>query len=172
MELFEAIHSRRSIRKYLKRPVPQEMVDQVLAAAMAGPSAGDQRPWHFIVLDDRAVLDAVADFHPHAAMIRKAPLAIAVLGDTALELHPGYWPQDCSIVTQNILLAAHALGLGAVWLGITPRKDRIEACSRLFGLPDHVHTLAIVVIGWPGEKKKPRDLYDPKRVRRNRWGNA
>jgi len=117
---------------------------------MSAPSAGNQQPWHFIVVNERVLLDRIPEFSPYAAMCRQAPLGILVCGDTTLEKYPGYWIQDCSAATQNLLLAAHDLGLGAVWTGVYPREERIRGFREAFKLPDHILPLAFVVIGYPG----------------------
>jgi nitroreductase len=169
MDALEAILTRRSVRKYDSRPVADELVTELLRAAMAAPSAGNQQPWHFIVVRDRALLDGIADFHPYGAMTRQAALAIVVCADLRLEQRPGFWVQDCSAATQNLLLAAHARGLGAVWLGVHPRPERVEATRALFSLPEHVVPLAIVPLGYPAETPSPTDRYDPRRVHLDRW---
>lgn len=167
--LLDLMHARRSIRKYTGEPVGEEVVTQILAAAMAAPSAGNQQPWHFVVIRDRALLDAVPGFHPHAKMAEQAPVAILVCGDPTLEKHQGYWVQDCSAATENLLLAVVARGLGAVWCGVHPRPERVEGFSRLLGLPPHVVPFAFVPIGHPGEAKPPAQRFNPERVHRDRW---
>lgn len=169
METLEAIHGRRSIRRYTAQPVSEEMVEKMLRAAMAAPSAGNQQPWQFVVIDDRKILDAIPQFHPYSAMLKEAPLAIVVCGDERQERYKGYWVQDCSAATQNLLLAAHDLGLGAVWLGVYPIMDRVAKTQELLGLPPHVIPLAIVSIGHPAEKKGPEDRFQASRIHRNRW---
>lgn len=169
MDALEAIRTRRSVRKFTPQPVSEDLLEALLRAAMSAPSAGNQQPWHFIVVDDRATLDRIPTFSPYAAMCRQAPLGILVCGDTTLEKHPGYWIQDCSAATQNLLLAAHALGLGAVWTGIHPREERIRGFRELFALPDTIMPLAFVVIGYPAEHPVPQDRFRPERIHRNRW---
>ncbi len=169
MDALEAIHTRRSIRKYEDRPVPDEAVEQLLAAAMTAPSARNGQPWQFIVIDDRALLDACADICPNAAMIRGAPMAILVCGDLDLEGSPGYWPIDCSAAVENTLLAARAIGLGACWCGVYPRPHRVDGLRKLFSLPERVTAHSLVVIGYPAEDSVRRDRYRSDRVRRNRW---
>ena len=169
MDTLEAIHTRRSIRKYEDRPVPDEAVEQLLAAAMTAPSARNGQPWQFIVIDDRALLDACADICPNAAMIRGAPMAILVCGDLDLEGSPGYWPIDCSAAVENMLLAARAIGLGACWCGVYPRPHRIDGLQKLFGLPERVIAHSLVVLGYPAEDSAKQDRYRIDRVRRNRW---
>jgi nitroreductase len=169
MDTLDAIRTRRSIRKYCDRPVPDEMVQTLLAAAMQAPSARNQQPWHFVVIDERQTLAAIPTLMPNAAMAADAPLAILVCADLALEKSEGYWVVDCSAAVQNMLLAAHALGLGAVWCGVYPRQPRMEGLRRLIGLPENIMAHSLVVVGCPGEQVPPEDRYRPERVRRNRW---
>ena len=169
MEALDAILTRRSIRRYTPEPVPEETVTELLRAAMSAPSAKNLQPWHFVVVDDRQVLDAVRKFHPYSKMLEQAPLAILVCGDSRAEDRQSYMVQDCSAAAQNLLLAAHAVGLGAVWLGIHPRRGRVEGCRELFGLPDHILPVALIALGHPAESKPRADRFDPSRVRRNRW---
>jgi len=169
MKALKAILSRRSIRQYTAQAISNEMVTELLKAAMAAPSAGNQQPWQFIVVDDRQILDAIPEIHPYSQMLKQAPLAVLVCGDESAPKYPGYWVQDCSAATQNLLLAAHAKRLGAVWLGVYPREERVLEFRKLFGLPEHITPLALISIGHPAEKKPPAERYDPSRVRRNRW---
>ena len=168
MDAMEAILSRRSIRRYTDKPVPEELIKQLLVAAMSAPSANNQQPWQFVIIDDRRILDEIPRFHPYSHMLREASWAIAVCGDNDLALS-GYWVQDCSAATQNILLAAHALGLGAVWLGVHPNEKREKEVQKLLGLPEHVKPLCLISIGYPAEKKSPSNRYNESRVHHNRW---
>lgn len=165
----EWIHARRSIRKYTDEPVSEEDLRELLEAAMAAPSAGNEQPWHFIVIRERALLDAVPGFHPHTAMARQASVAILVCGDPTLEKHPGCWVLDCAAATENLLLAAAAKGLGAVWCGVHPRQERVDGFRALLGIPAHVVPLSFVPIGHPAEEKPPVQRYNPERVHRGRW---
>lgn len=149
--------------------MPGELVRQLLSSAMSAPSAGNQQPWHFVVIDDRGVLDAVPGIHPYAGMCLSAPLGILVCGDTTLEKFKGFWVQDCSAATQNLLLAAHDRGLGAVWTGIHPLEERVRAFRGLCSLPEHVIPLALVVLGYPDKKPPPEDRFHEDRVHCNRW---
>ena len=169
MEAMEAILSRRSIRRYEAGKIPEEMIRKLLEAAMSAPSANNEQPWHFIIIDDRRLLDQVPGYHPFAGMLREAPLAIAVCGDLELPAHEGYWVQDCSAATENILIAAHALGLGAVWLGVHPREDRVEATRKLLSIPENVRPLCLIALGYPAEQKSRSNRYNASRVHRNRW---
>ena len=172
MDTLQAIHTRRSIRKYLDRPVPGELTEKLLAAAMQSPSARNQQPWQFVVIDDRAVLAEIPSFMPNAAMAATAPLAILVCGDLGLEKSEGYWVVDCAAAVENMLLAAHALGLGAVWCGVYPREPRMEGLRRLIGLPEGVIAHSLVVLGYPGEHVQPQDRYRSERVHHNRWSQG
>jgi nitroreductase len=169
MDAMDAILTRRSIRKYRPAPVPEKLITEILEAAMSAPSAGNQQPWHFIVITDRGLLDEIPKFHPHTQMLREATAAILVCGDPSLEKHQGYWVQDCAAATQNLLLSAHAKGLGAVWTGFYPREERVEAMKKLLSLPAHVIPFALVPIGYPAEEKPRAERYDSSRVRINGW---
>ena len=169
MDALDAILSRRSIRKYTAQPVSEEVIKELLEAAMAAPSAGNEQPWHFVVMDDRGILDEIPKFHPYSRMLEEAPMAILVCGDLELQKYEGYWVQDCSAATENLLIAAQAKGLGAVWLGVYPIEERVVGFRKLLGVPDHVIPFALISIGYPAEQKIRADRYDSTRVRRNRW---
>ena len=170
-DVLKLIQSRRSIRKFKKAPVSEEQVETLLRAAMAAPSAGNEQAWAFLVVRDRAKLDQIPKVHPYAAMVKTAPLAILVCGDLQRETHKGYWVQDCSAATQNLLLAAAGMGLGACWCGVHPRPEREEGLRKLFNLPAHIVPFAVIPVGVPDEKKGPADYYDPDRVHREVWGS-
>lgn len=169
MDILTAIHTRASVRKYTGDPVSEEDVAILLDAAMAAPSAGNEQPWQFIVIDDRGVLEKIPEIHPYGGMAKNAPLAILVCGDRAAEKHPGFWVQDCSAAIQNMLLAAVARNLGAVWTGIYPVEERVAAFGELFGLPDHVTPLGLVILGKPDAKQEAKSRFRADRVRRNHW---
>ena len=171
MELLEAIHTRRSIRQYEDQPVPEEMVRTVLEAAMMAPSAGNVQPWQFVVVDDREIMVRIKDTHPYVGMAAQAPLGILVCGDLRLEKYAGFWVQDCSAAMQNLLLAAHGLGLGAVWTGIHPVEERVARFRAIFNLPTPVVPLGFAVIGWPVKPGKRKVRYKPERVHRNVWSD-
>jgi len=169
MDVMEAILSRRSIRQYIDKPVPEEVIKELLEAAMSAPSASNEQPWQFVIINDRRILDEIPRFHPYAHMLKEASWAIAVCGDMNLEAMKGYWVQDCSAATQNILVAAHAMGLGAVWLGVYPREERVKQVQKLLGLPEHVLPLCFIAIGYPAEQKPPSNRYNESRVHYNHW---
>ena len=166
-ELIQTIFARRSIRKYTAEPVREEDVKTLLAAAMAAPSSSNRKPWHFVVVDDRETLDALAEVHPYGKMLFEATLCIAVCGDPTITER--VWVQDCSAATENLLLAVTALGLGAVWLGVHPREERVAAVSEILNIPDTIVPLNLIAIGHPAEEKEPRTQYDETRVHRGKW---
>lgn len=169
MDALEAIRTRRSIRQYQSKAVPSELVETALAAAMNAPSACNTQPWHFVVIDDRKILDAVPQVNPHAAMAARAPMAVLVCGDLSLEVPSGYWVVDCAAAVENFLLAAHVLGLGAVWTGVYPRQDRMDGFRRLLGLPENIVAHSLIVVGYPAEQPAHQDRFRPDRIHRNGW---
>jgi nitroreductase len=165
----DPVLSRRSIRKYTKEDVPDVLVERLLRAAMSAPSAGNQQPWQFIVVRDRKLLDAVPKVHPYSSMITKAPLAIVICGDVRGVKWPQMWQQDCSAATENVLVEAQLLGLGAVWLGVDPLQERVDGLRQIFGIPAEITPFSLIPVGFPAEKKEPADRYDPERVHQDRW---
>ncbi len=169
MSTFEDILGRRSIRKYRKDPVSNQMITELLEAAMAAPSAGNQQPWHFIVIKEKETLEEIPKMNKNAWMVKDAPVAILICGDIKLEKHQGMWMQDCAAATENILIAAHARKLGAVWCGIFPREERIEGLRDLCNIPEHVIPFSLVAVGYPAEEKPPANRYDATRVHDEIW---
>lgn len=165
----ENILARRSIRSYTAQMVPDEIISELLKAAMSAPSSGNSQPWHFIVIRDREVLDKIPTFHPYAEALKQASVAIMVCGDINLDKYGGRWMLDCSAASQNILLAVQAKGLGAVWLGLYPDEERIKPTRQLLGIPDHVIPLCIIPVGYPAEQKKPSQRFKPERIHQDRW---
>jgi len=171
-DVLKFIQKRRSIRQYKKgAAVSDAQVETLLRAAMAAPSAGNQQPWQFLVVSDRAKLEGIMQVHPYAGMLETASLAIIVCGDLGREHYPGYWVQDCAAATQNLLLAAANLGLGTCWCGVHPRPEREAGLRKLLGIPDGVVPFAVIAIGVPAEEKGPADYYDAARVHRETWGS-
>jgi nitroreductase len=170
METMEAILTRRSIREYSSQTVPDELVRKLLEAGMQAPSAGNQQPWHFVVVNEREQLNALADVLPFGKMLLSAQLGIVICADLDLERYHGFWVQDCSNATLSILLAAHDQGLGAVWVAIYPIEDRIAGAKKILGLPEKVIPLCVVPIGYPASTPEaPAKRYDETRLHRNRW---
>jgi nitroreductase len=158
-----------NIRSYSDQTVGPECVRKLLQAAMAASSAGDQRPWHFVVVGDRETRERMADTHPFAHTLLQAPLAILVCGDPTLQKHPGFWVQDCAAAMENILIEARSLGLGTVWLRIYPIEGRVQNFRKLLDLPHHVVPFAVTPVGYPAEKSEPKCRYDESRVHFDRW---
>jgi nitroreductase len=165
----EYILTRRSIRRYTDQPVSEEVVTQLLKAAMAAPSAKNMQPWHFVVVRDRASLASIAAASPYAGMTKRAQVAIVICADSEIDPPWSWWVQDCSAATENVLLAANELGLGAVWLGFYPLEDRIEKVRTLLGLPDHIVPFSVIPLGYPAEQQPPADRFDPQRIHFDRW---
>jgi nitroreductase len=125
-----AILNRRSIRKYKDIKVSDETIEQLLKAGMAAPSAGNEQPWEFVVLRDKEIMKKITEIHPYSQMLLSTDAAIVVCGDESKEVFKGFWVQDCSAAAENILIAAEDMGLGAVWLGVYPMADRVDAYKR------------------------------------------
>ncbi len=168
MDAMEAILTRRSIRKYTKQPVPDEVLKELLGAAMCAPSAGNRRPWWFVVINDRKIMNEIPEYHPYAQMLKEAPVAILVCCERDLQLGE-HGVEDCSAATQNILLAAHAKGLGAVWLGISPAGPVVTAIKNLLNLPEHIIPISLISIGYPAEQRPRPDRYRADRIHYNQW---
>jgi nitroreductase len=166
-ELINTIFARRSIRDYTDKKISRSEIRVMLEAAMAAPSAANLKPWHFIVVTDRQMLYNLAAVHPSSKTLLEAPLCIAVCGDTAISAR--FWVQDCSASTENLLLAATALGLGSVWLGVYPGEDRIQGVRKVLNIPETIFPLNLIAIGHPAEKKESRTQYDKLRVHRDHW---
>lgn len=169
MDAMDAILSRRSIRRYTSQPVSEELIKDLLEAAMSAPSAGNEQPWHYVVIRDRKILDEIPKIHPYSQMLKEAPVAILICGDEKLQKYKGYWVQDCSAATENMLIAVQAKGLGAVWLGVYPVEDRVIGIRKLLGIPEHVIPFSLISIGYPAEQKPRANRYDDSRVHRDKW---
>lgn len=173
--VLENIATRTSIRAYTEAPVEQAKIEKMLKAAMAAPTAMNKQPWHFVVITDKDQLKALSETSPYSGMVAKAPLAIAVCGDMLKAMDGGgrdFWIQDASAATQNLLLAAHAMGLGAVWTGVYPDLDRCKLIAEVLALPENIIPLNVVVIGYPAQNPAPKDKWKPANVSYNRYGSA
>lgn len=169
METLEAIFTRRSIRKYIDKTVEEDKIDIIIDAAMSAPSAGNARPWHFVVIRERETLDKIPEFHHHAKMIKQAQLAIVVCGDPSLEKYKGRWTLDCSAATENLLLALHALGLAGVWVGLYPVEERMKGMAELLKVPENVIPFAVVPIGYSETKGEKADRFEKSKIHYDRW---
>jgi nitroreductase len=165
----DAIFKRRSIRKYSSDPVNDNDIEEMIRAAMAAPSAGNQQPWEFIIVKDREILNKIMGIHPYAQMLKTAYGAVIVCGDTEREVHKGYWVQDCSAAVENILIEAQDKGIGTCWLGVYPREDRVDGIRQLFEIPETVIPMAAIAFGYPAESKKQVDRFDSTRIHIDKW---
>ena len=163
------IHNRKSVRKYLDKPVSKEQLEVLLKAGMASPTAGDRRPWAFVVITEPALLDTLSLSSRGTGMLSSAAAAIAVCGDTRIGFKSEVWVQDCSAASENILLAAEVIGLGAVWTGIYLNEEPTKYVKRVLGLPPEVYPLNIISIGYPTGEEQPKDKWDPTRIHWGKW---
>jgi nitroreductase len=166
----ETIMTRTSIRSFTDRAVSADTVEMLLRAGMAAPTAVNLQPWHFVVVNDRAKIDELGGNGRQSQMWHESPLVIVVCGnmEKAMEgVGQAFWVQDCSAATENILLAAHALGLGAVWTGCYPIEERVANISQVLGLPEHIVPLCAIVMGYPNESPQPKDKWKPENVSYN-----
>lgn len=169
MDIINLLITRRSIRKYSNEEITQEQIEQLLMAGMYAPSAGNQQPWHFIIIRNKDAFHNITKIHPFSKMLLNASAAILVCADLQLETNKGYWPLDCSAATENILIAAHGLGLGAVWLGVYPRRDRQEGIAKIFSLPENIQPFSLISLGYPAEKFDLPNRFKTERIHSDIW---
>lgn len=171
-EAFDNILERTSVRRYTDDDVSDELKTALLHAAMAAPSGVNKQPWEFILVDDPLVLKQLADALPYAKMAASAPLAIVTCGNKERFLDgedSELWVQDLAAASENILLAAHALGLGGVWTCLYPHSDRMESASRILGMPEGIIPFSLIPVGYPVTEKAPMDKWRPERVHINKF---
>ena len=167
METLNTIFTRRSIRKYKNIPLEQEKLLQILQAATAAPSARNRQPWHFVTVQSEEGKNKIMAAHPYSMMLKTAPCAVIVCADT--DVSADFFQQDCAAAIQNMLLCATDLGLGSVWLGVYPSKERAEAVSAAFNLPQNIIPVGIVVLGYGDEQKGRENLFNPDKVHKENW---
>lgn len=163
--VLENIFTRKSVRKFTSEPVSDKQVETLLKAAMAAPSAMNKQPWRFVVVNDKEKLASMAESLPYARL-DTAPLAIVVCGD--LSDYKKFWVDDCSAATENLLLAAEAMGLGAVWTAASD-YERSAIVKNALELPENIHPLCIVPVGHPDGEFQPKDKWDPSKIHYNKW---
>ena len=163
------IHSRKSVRKYLDKQVSKEQLEVLLRAGMAAPTAGNKQPWEFVVITDPAMLDTLSLSSRGTRMLSSASAAIAVCGDKSVGFKSEVWVQDCSAASENILLAAEAIGLGAVWTGIYLNEEPTKYVKRVLGLPPEVFALNIISIGYSTGEEKPKNKWKPSKIHWEKW---
>lgn len=168
----ENILARKSVRAFTPKPVEKEKVDLLLKAAMAAPTAVNKQPWAFVVVDDRNVLDQLAAELPYAKMTAQAPLAIVVCGDLSKALNgetDRYWMLDCSAASENLLLAAESMGLGAVWTAVYPESDRMAKVRTVLSLPDYIVPLNLIPLGYPQHQEEAKNKFNTENIHYNKW---
>lgn len=171
-QVLETIHNRKSVRHFTDEPVSKDLLLELLKAAMAAPSARNLQPWSFICITNRNTLDQLANGLPYAKMLFRAKAAIVVCGipDRSGQDSPeGYWVQDCSAASQNILLAAEALGLGAVWTGVYPRPERVSIVREILGIPEKIFPLNVIPVGYPEGTDRPKDKFHSENIIWESW---
>jgi nitroreductase len=169
MDTLEVIFNRRSIRQYTSEQITENQIEILLKAAMYAPSAVNKQPWHFVVFRNRETMKQIMDVHQNASMLSHADVAILVCWDEQLQHDVGYGPIDCAAATQNILLAAHNIGLGAVWVGIYPRPQRVASVHRIFNLPENIKPFSIISLGFPAEQKPLPKRFDRSKIHVEKW---
>ncbi len=171
MSPIENIMTRTSVRAFTGEAISQEQIDTLLRCAMAAPSALNKQPWAFVVVTDSALLQRIGEEMPNTRCQNHPACAFVPCGDLtkAMEHQPDFWINDVSAATENLLLAAHAMGLGGVWTGIHPNADRVKQAQALLGLPEHIVPLCIVPVGVPAENPAPKDKYNAESVHYNQW---
>jgi nitroreductase len=165
----DAIFKRRSILEYIEKEVNEEQIAAILHAGMSAPSAGNEQPWHFLVIKNRQKLQELMGLSPYAKMLDKASVAILVCGDLEKQKHEGYWMIDCAAATENMLLEVTHLQLGAVWLGVYPRVERMKFLRDYFSLPNHIEAFSLISIGYPTKEYDSINRYNPERVHWEKW---
>jgi nitroreductase len=166
-QTLETIFNRKSVRKYTERPVEKEKLETLVRAGMAAPSSRDRRPWEFVIVTDRDLLDKMGDGLPLARMLKETKQAIIVCGDTVKSENA--WQLDCSAAAQNILLAPESMGLGAVWTAAYPYPERMKIIQDALQLPEHILPLTVIPLGYPTGIEKPKDKYNKKQIHYNGW---
>lgn len=163
------IFDRKSIRKYTDKQVSKEELKEILRAAMAAPSARNQQPWEFVVVRNREKIDEIIEVSPYTTPLKTASVAIVVCGNLSRETAEGYWVQDCSAAIENMLIEVTHMGLGAVWMGIYPREERVYGIQKIFNLPEKVIPLAVIAVGDPAEERPNSDRFNEDRIHYEMW---
>lgn len=168
----ETIMTRRSIRRYTDEKITKEEIEKLMRAAMAAPSAKNGQPWEFIIVQDEEKIEKMSHLTPYARPLRHAPLGIVVCGNLKVNDILEYCIIDASAATENLLLQAHHMGLGAVWIGMYPKPANFEKFNEIFHLPEHIQPLWMIALGHPGEEGIIRDKYNIEKIHYEDWENS
>lgn len=170
MDSLELLLSRRSIRRYKQVPVEKQTMLTLIRAGMAAPSAFNQQPWEFVIIQDKTLLGKVATLHPYTSMAKYAAGFIVVCAAPKKDKRSlDMWPQDCAAATENVLLAAHSLNLGAVWIGIYPNEEYMDVFRNICGIPKDIIPFSGVCFGVADVKKSASDRFDESRIHWDSW---
>jgi nitroreductase len=169
MDALDAIFTRKSIRSYTDQPISQDTINTLIRAAMSAPSAHNQHPWHFVVIQDHDSLVKISENFTYGKMLATSPLAILLCCDTNNLRNPAFWTQDMSAATQNILLASRAQDLGAVRIGLYPEEASVKFITEYFQLPEGIVPFSLVSIGYPAEEPAVKNRFSEDRVHHNHW---
>lgn len=171
-EVIKTILERRSVRKFSGKPIEREKIELILRAGMSAPSARNRQPWKFFAVDDRDLLNRLADELPYAKMLYQAPLGIIVCGDIRDKedmTAQTFWVQDCSAAVENILIAVQSLGLGAVWTACYPKDDRVRAPQKILNMPDGIVPLCVIPVGYPDGDTPPVEKFREENIIWNKF---
>jgi nitroreductase len=169
MNALECIMTRRSVRRYFNKPVDDVVIGQIVRAGAAAPSAGNQQPWQFIVVKDRALLESIAKDHPYGKMLNEAAFAIVLCMDLKAKHYPDLAGDDCGAATQNMLLACHALGLGACWIGIHHSKERMAFLKDLLNIPDSHSAFSVISAGYTDMTGHDAERFKREMLHTDKW---
>ncbi|HZK34123.1 MAG TPA: nitroreductase family protein [Bacillota bacterium] len=169
MDVIDAILTRRSIRKFTGQPVTDEQLNTILRAGFHAPSAHNRQPWEFVVIKNKDTFKRIAKMHPYAKMLLEAEVCIIVCGDKDRQSKTGFLIEDCSAAIQNMLLATHGIGLGAVWCGLYPEIRLTRGIKSICMLPVKIVPIGMIVIGHKGEEKKSLDRFDEAKIHLETW---
>ncbi len=165
-----SIFERRSIRRFIKKQIPEDILRSVLEAGMYAPSAGNEQPWEFMVIRSRKLLEQLCSAHPHAKALLSCDTAVVVCGDLSQQKYSvQYWVLDCALAGQNIMLQAQEFGVGSVWLGVYPCEYRTENIAHILGLPQGIIPLCIIALGYPAETAEKPDRYQKEKIHWDKW---
>lgn len=166
------IHSRKSVRHFTDEKISSDQLITLAKAAMAAPTARNTQPWQIIAIDDRVILDSLSKALPYAKMLEQAPAAMIVCGDMTKAMEGEgrqFWIQDCSAATENLLLAAEGMGLGAVWTAVYPDSERIKGVCTTLGLPSYIIPLNVIPVGYPTGEDMPKIKWNEESFHYNSW---